>query len=198
MARPRKTSSELSLLLAPTALLILGGVLLSNLHISQAIDPFVILFLGAVGALLLGLGLIFGIYRYEKRRLRAITIANVDKMTGVEFEQYIGKLLDSQGYSVNFTPGSGDWGIDIVAKRKDKLYGVQIKRSNNPVTLEAVQEVVGGLKTYYCTDSMVVTNSRFTRAAEKLADVHGTQLVDRNKLIDWILVFQKKQKLEEH
>ena len=49
----------------------------------------------------------------------------------------------------------------------------------------AIQQVVGGAPVYGCTATMVVTNHRYTRAAEHLAAVHGCLLVDRPRLARW-------------
>lgn len=64
----------------------------------------------------------------EKKRVRALQIADIDKMTGIEFEQYVGALLKSQGYGIQFTPASGDYGTDIIATKGDRKIAVQIKK----------------------------------------------------------------------
>lgn len=63
---------------------------------------------------LIGIGLCFGIFAYvaeQNRKFRAILIANIDSMAGIDFERYLQKLLSNQGYSVSTTPASGDLGV---------------------------------------------------------------------------------------
>ena len=72
-------------------------------------------------------------------------------MGPIEFEQHIGRLLESAGYNVAFTPGSHDHGIDIVASKPD-LHGtfevrlfIQCKSQTHPVGVEVVRALVGSL-----------------------------------------------------
>jgi hypothetical protein len=47
------------------------------------------------------------------------------------------------------------------------------------VGVAAIQQVVAGAAMCHCTATMVVTNRPFTPAAQKLAGIHGVELVDR-------------------
>jgi HJR/Mrr/RecB family endonuclease len=52
-----------------------------------------------------------------------------------------------------------------------------------------VQEVVSAVKYYGALDAIVMTNSKFTSNAHKLAQANGVQLWGREQLVD--LVIQK-------
>ncbi len=46
-------------------------------------------------------------------------IADIDNMNGLEFEVYIARLLRHMGYKVENIKASGDFGVDIIAKKQD-------------------------------------------------------------------------------
>ena len=108
--------------------------------------------------------------------------SNVDNMSGHDFENYIGKLFKKNGYRVNVTKGSGDYGVDIIAKKGDHKIAIQTKRRKSKVSRTAVSDAVGGMKHYQCNKSMVVTNNYFTEGAKKLAKSNNCDLVDRKDL----------------
>jgi restriction system protein len=113
---------------------------------------------------------------------RASGQAAVDAMTGVEFEEYVAAVLRGLGYRVDITKATGDFGVDLIATKNGIRTAVQCKRQARAVNGAAVQQVVAGAAVHDCTATMVVTNHRYTRAAEQLADVHGCVLVDRSRL----------------
>lgn len=99
-------------------------------------------------------------------------------MTGHDYERVVAAYLRNKGYNrVEVTKGSGDYGVDIIAHKGKKKYAVQCKYYTSPVSLGAVQEVIAGKAMYKCNAAMVVTNSTFTEAAEKLAKQNGVKLV---------------------
>ena len=115
-------------------------------------------------------------------------------MSGVEFEQYVEQLLKFQGYKVHFTAASGDYGVDIVAKRAGEKTAVQVKRYNKPVGLAAIQQAAAGAVHYNAQKSMVVCNQSFTKAAQNLAKSNRCELVDRIKLGQFIVDFSNSRK----
>lgn len=131
----------------------------------------------------------------RRRALRALEIAHIDTMSGEEFEEYVAELLRFQGYRTQMTPRSGDYGVDIVAAKDGVKTAVQIKRYTKKLDQKPVREAVTGMavRQYGCTKAMVVTNSTFTKAAMFLAAESGCELVDRERLGEWILMFQGKK-----
>jgi len=130
--------------------------------------------------------------RMSKRRLRALEIAQVDLMSGPEFETYVARLLDDRGFAVTTTPHTGDLGVDLVAWKHGDRIAVQCKRHSGTVSRSAVSDAVAGMQHYGCNSAMVVTNSWFTPGARTLAKSTGCALVDREDLAKWILEFQGK------
>ena len=99
-------------------------------------------------------------------------------MTGHDYEYVVAAYLRRHGYSgVTVTQGSGDYGVDVVAKKAGVRYAVQCKYYSKPVGQEAVREAVAGMAMYRCQRAMVVTNSTFTSAAEDLARINGVTLL---------------------
>lgn len=146
---------------------------------------------GMLGAALMGTVALVGCCRVYPavrrwRRARALKLADVDGMDGLEFEDYVADLLERQGYEVELTQCSGDLGVDVIAWNQQTSIAVQVKRYDYPVSRRAVSDAVAGREHYECDAAMVVTNSYFTRGAEDLAASTQCQLVDRDALAEWI------------
>ncbi len=104
-------------------------------------------------------------------------------MTGLQYEYQCAKQLKRCGFSsVTVTKGSGDQGIDIIAYRRGKKYGIQCKYYSRPVGNSAVQEAYTGATYYDCDFAAVITNSTFTKSAVSLAESTGVILWDNNTL----------------
>lgn len=115
------------------------------------------------------------------------TIDELDKMEGHKFEYAVADLLRHNGYrEVQVTQASNDYGIDILAKRKNVKYAIQCKRYTGHVGNKAVQEAGLGMDFYRCDAAAVITNSSYTKQAVKLAETTGVRLWDRSFLISLI------------
>ncbi|MFN3650188.1 MAG: restriction endonuclease [Armatimonadota bacterium] len=149
---------------------------------------------GTLGYLFAGTVLLVWVFRlypaYARiRRLRAIRLAQVDTMSGDEFEDYVALLLQHRGYVVERTGGSGDLGVDLVASRRGERCAVQVKRRSQPVSRRAVSDAVAGADHYECDTALVVTNQTFTRGALELAASTDCGLVGRDELSEWIAAY---------
>lgn len=114
-------------------------------------------------------------------------------MDPLDFEQYIGRLLEQQGYKVEITGKSGDLGVDIVAKKGRLRCAVQVKLQIKPVSRRAVSDAVAGKHYYGCSAAMVVTNNLFAKQAIDLARSTKCILIDRTILARWIASCQRKR-----
>lgn len=143
-----------------------------------------------VVSLLLGMTVLWLRTRY--RRLRAIKLSDVDYMDGLDFEHYVARLMERQGYrDVRNIRGSGDFGVDVIAEKDGMRYAVQVKRYRGKVSRRAVSDAVAGKYQFNCEAAMVVTNNYYTAGAKELAAAASCVLVDRDTLADWILDFQR-------
>lgn len=128
---------------------------------------------------LLGL---FILWVIKKSRLAGASMKKIDNMTGEEFEQYLGILYKRKGYKVEFTPGTMDFGADLILTKGRTKTIVQAKRYRNSVGEAAVQQAIAAMGYYKADQCMVVTNSDYTPAARELAKKTKVVLIDRNKL----------------
>ncbi|MBD7969568.1 restriction endonuclease [Paenibacillus gallinarum] len=117
------------------------------------------------------------------------TINDVDLMNGHEFEQLISLLFTKMGYSTTVTKGSGDQGVDVIAEKDGRKYGVQAKCYSSAVSNKAIQEVTAGLNHYKLEKGLVITNNFFTDSARELAHSNNIVLWDRNILKEKISEF---------
>lgn len=139
--------------------------------------------IGAAGAVV---GLLCAVVLSAERRRPSAGLAAVDAMSGAEFEHYVAARLQRAGWQVTFTPASGDYGVDLIARKDTRSIAVQCKRLAKPVGVAAVQQVVAGARHHDCVRSIVVSNQQFTAAAEKLAFTHNCQLIGRRALQSWV------------
>lgn len=119
---------------------------------------------------------------------KSIRFADIDLMSGYEFEEFIAKMFSNMGYGTKVTKSSGDQGIDVIATKDDYVIAIQAKCYSGVVGNHAVMEAVAGMKYYKADKCMVITNSSFTKSAQELAKENNVELWDRQTL---------KEKLEE-
>ena len=122
------------------------------------------------------------IYCLKRLRLAGSSLRKIDRMSGEEFEAYLGLLYDRKGYKVRYTPASTDFGADLLLKKKGVRTVVQAKRYKNAVGEAAVQQALSGKEYYEADQCVVITNSYFTPTAEALAERTGVTLIDREQL----------------
>jgi hypothetical protein len=118
----------------------------------------------------------------ERQSAARVGIATIDEMSGVDFERYVADRLRQDGWNVSPTRATGDYGVDLIAKKDGRCFAVQCKRYGKPVGIRAVQQVVSGAMHYDCKASMVVSNQEFTPQAKELASTHNCVLIGRSKL----------------
>jgi len=113
---------------------------------------------------------------------RRATILDTDKMDGIEFEKFLGKLFKRMGYLITLTKASGDQGADLLLEKNGHKIVVQAKCYSDKVSNSAVQEAFAA-KTYYnCHAAIVATNNYFTKSARNLAESNKVDLFDRDRL----------------
>ncbi len=124
-------------------------------------------------------------------------IYDVDMLSGAEFEIFMKKLLDINGYTdTQITGQKGDQGGDILTYHNDEKIIIQAKNYsiNRKVTNKAVQEVFGAIKYYNADKGLVVTNSFFTLSARELAKINNVILWDRRTIIELLKKYNSDEK----
>ncbi len=132
---------------------------------------------------------------HRKRRydLSKITLKDIDKMDGHEFEDYLFVLLSALPYEqVYQTKKSRDYGADLIFEDEGVRTVVQAKRYREKLGLSAVQEIFTA-QTYYKANQAVIitTASRISDPCLKLASATGVKIIDREDLEDMIRLFKK-------
>lgn len=136
-----------------------------------------------------GLGETIARRRYDAQLRRYATLsglAEIDEMSGVDFETFVAVRMQGAGWHIDTTPASSDYGVDLVATNRRDVVAVQCKRYSKTVGVRAVQEVVAGALHYGCPRAMVVSNQEFTRQARALAATSNCELIGRDRLPRWL------------
>ena len=145
----------------------------------------------ALGGLFL-IQLTIGVYRTS--RLIRSGIREVDRMDGKTFERFLEALFNGLGYKVERTRYVNDYGADLVVAKGGTKTVVQAKRYKRRVGVGAVQEAVAAKALYGCSEAMVVTNSMYTRQAERLARSNKVRLWNRNRLISALMTSKEARR----
>jgi HJR/Mrr/RecB family endonuclease len=105
-------------------------------------------------------------------------------MTPAEFEAFCADELRRAGWNARVTMQSRDQGIDVIADKNDVRVVLQCKLYTGPVGNKAVQEAAAGKAHEQAHYGIVVTNNRYTPAAEQLATTNGVLLLHYRDLRD--------------
>ncbi len=106
----------------------------------------------------------------------------IDEMDGTAFELALVELFEILGYDDVERIGGYDKGADIVIVKEGERTAVQAKRHSSGVRIDAVRQLVDGMRRYNCPRGLVVTNSFFTEPAVECAEAWGIDLWDRSML----------------
>lgn len=117
-----------------------------------------------------------------KRFHKLKSLSGLDDLDGFEFESAIAGLYEHKGYSVEVTKASGDFGVDVLARKGKEVIAIQAKRYSGKVGIKAVQEVSAGAFYYKATKAVVITNSFFTDQAKELAKKTDIVLINKKRL----------------
>ncbi|WP_051353061.1 restriction endonuclease [Thalassobacillus devorans] len=152
--RTKKQQKEIeSILQSVLVLLALSMYLLTGSVYIMAIS---------VGTVVTGI-IAFLLYRKanETEKLKKSGIETIDKMDGLQFEEYLGVLFKNHGFKTEVTRSSGDYGVDLILRKESKKIVVQAKRYSKNVGIKAIQEVHSSKNHYKADEAWVVTNSDF-------------------------------------
>lgn len=117
-----------------------------------------------------------------QRRFGAAQAAELDSLSGVEFEEFLAGLFRAQGYAAELTPTSGDYGADLILSKDGQRIAVQAKRYVGSVGVAAVQEALSGMAYYQCHTAWVIATGAFTPNALELAEKSGVKMIGRSAI----------------
>lgn len=117
-----------------------------------------------------------------QQRFGAAKAAELDQLSGLEFEEFLAGLFRAQGYAAELTPTSGDYGADLILSKDGQRIAVQAKRYVGSVGVQAVQEALSGQAYYQCHTAWVISTGVFTTNAMELAEKSGVRMIGRSDL----------------
>ncbi len=117
-----------------------------------------------------------------QRQFGAAQAAELDSLSGVEFEEFLAGLFRAQGYAAELTPTSGDYGADLILSKDGRRIAVQAKRYVGSVGVAAVQEALSGMAYYKCHTAWVIATGAFTPNALELAEKSGVKMIGRSEI----------------
>jgi len=103
-------------------------------------------------------------------------------MSPSEFEVFCAEELKRGGWNAHGSKVGRDQGVDVVGENNGARLVLQCKLYSQPVGNEAVQEVVAAKMDERAQHGAVVTNNRFTTAAQQLATSNGVLLLHYSDL----------------
>ncbi|MFJ7337983.1 restriction endonuclease [Streptomyces sp. NPDC101110] len=117
------------------------------------------------------------------------TLAEVDAMTGTEFEELVARLCRRDGWTqVRRVGGANDNGADVVGRLPDgRSVVIQCKRYTPSSTIASreLRDLLGAKVHFGADVAVFVTTTRFSRPSERFAVQHGILAVHRDHLGLW-------------
>ena len=117
-----------------------------------------------------------------QRQFGATQAAELDQLSGLEFEEFLAGLFRAQGYTAELTPTTGDYGADLILSKDGRRVAIQAKRYLGSVGVQAVQEALSGQAYYQCHTAWVITTGTFTTNAAELARKSGVRMIGRSEI----------------
>lgn len=113
---------------------------------------------------------------------------NFADYTPREFEKFISTLFKKMGYDVELTPTTGDYGVDVVAKKDGNTVAIQVKKyeQGNLIGTQVVQQTLGAMWKVKADQSIIVTTSGFTVYAKEQAKEAPIELWDKKALHEMV------------
>lgn len=117
------------------------------------------------------------------------SLAEVDSMTGTQFEDLVADLCRRDGCTdVRRVGGAGDQGADVVGRLPDgRTMVIQCKRYTPSATIanRELRDLLGSRVHFEADVAIFVTTTRFSRPATEFALKHGILAVHRDHLGLW-------------
>lgn len=102
---------------------------------------------------------------------------------GRGYERFVASRLVQAGFSVTYTPASGDQGVDLLAERDGRRVAIQCKDYAKPAGNDAVQQIYAGARFYGAARAVVVAPNGYTTAARQLAGSLGVDCLHEDELV---------------
>lgn len=106
-------------------------------------------------------------------------------MTPQEFEQSIADLFEINGYEIQLTPKSYDYGVDVIATKGNEKLAIQVKMYDTRlVNYKDVMYLYAGKDIYDCNKGILISLGSFEPLAINVANKLGIEIQDNFGLKD--------------
>ena len=104
-------------------------------------------------------------------------------LSGIEFEQELGNLYENLGYRVDYTPSSGDQGVDLILRKNGKKTIVQCKRYKDPAGPAIARELYGSLVASGADNAVLACTGGFTQGVKEFVQGKPIALISASDLV---------------
>ena len=101
-------------------------------------------------------------------------------MTPREYEKCVSDYFKEQGYEVELTPQSNDYGVDVFARKGDEKIAIQVKmygNSSRKVNRQMIMNLHGAKDYFGCTHGVLATNGEVMPDAVEVAQELGIEIL---------------------
>ena len=109
-------------------------------------------------------------------------------MTPEQFEHYVADIYAKQGYRAEVSPLSNDWGIDVIATKKNEKIAIQAKMYGGTcrsVNRRVMMELYGAAAYQDCTSAVLATNGNVLPDAMLVANKLGIKVLRLSNKINF-------------
>jgi restriction system protein len=119
-------------------------------------------------------------------------------MTPLEYENFVGQHFIAKGYSVDLTPQSNDYGVDLFATKASEKIAIQVKMygQSRKINRKAIMELFGAKEYFDCTAAKIVTDGSLLLDAVQVAEKLNIEIIYLAP-IDEAISIKNKFKSEE-
>jgi len=121
-----------------------------------------------------------------KQAKKIMLSTNFTLISPFDFENFVANLFNTMGYETEVTNKTGDYGIDVIAKKEGEIIAIQCKKyqEGNHVSNREVQRLLGSmqLKDLKANKGILITTSDFTKQAYFQAEDTPIELWNKETL----------------
>lgn len=114
---------------------------------------------------------------WATRETKKTSIRTPLPKNGIDFEYWVADRLNERNWLAQVTQGSGDQGVDVVAKIGTLRVAVQCKLYTGSVGNKAVQEVLAGMSFFDLDRGAIISTGNYTKSAHALAKKNNILLL---------------------
>jgi HJR/Mrr/RecB family endonuclease len=131
--------------------------------------------------------------KYTDKLSKSHTLSTLREIDPYEFEEFVAKMWEEQGWNTGVTSGSTDRGVDVVATKEGtfekRRHLIQVKRygENSKVGSEDIQRYASLYQRDEQVDNVfVVTSNQFTSEAKEVAKRRDVSTVNGDELYEML------------